>query len=111
MVVQMRSEWTDEYWLVKDYYKEQKIAELLTPKVVEKVAEFDFSIFLKLARLCNTLGVRNPELGGHLLNVILSPSCRIKMRDIITILKYLSNLNAFPYEYFYQNKRRFLDTL
>lgn len=69
------------------------------------------SIYLKLTRICNTLAVRNPELGAHLLGIILSPSCRIKMRDIITILKYLSNLDAFPYEYFYQNKRRFMDTL
>jgi hypothetical protein len=69
------------------------------------------TFFIKLTKICDTLSVNNPDLAAFLVEQILSTASRIKMKDILYTLIYLSKFNFFPYEYFYLNKLKWIKTI
>ena len=96
-MTEVRSEWNDENWIIRDYTEEQEIVNLLIPQFIAAQQQFNISIFIKLTQICNSLGAYNPELAAFLLNNIDSDSCRIKLREYMSVLSYLSEMNSFPH--------------
>lgn len=95
--MEVRSDWSDDNWIIRDYTIEQQIANLLIPQFIATQHEFNISIFIKLTQICNNLAAYSPELATFLLNNIDSTSCRIKLREYMAVLSYLSQMDSFPY--------------
>jgi hypothetical protein len=52
-----------------------------------------------------------PTIDALMLSNMRSPLLHLSMMDILNLLVYFSKFGVFPYEYFYANKGRLMDTI